>query len=82
MPTAVSAAIDTPPKEVATLNFFAPLRACDMDKETTNIKASLHETTVPAKTGQPPPIVPASAVNLIQLQKQLKGVVSENLRVP
>jgi hypothetical protein len=36
------------------------------------------EEAVPPKTGRPPPIVLTSAANLIQLQKQLKKVVSEN----
>jgi hypothetical protein len=30
------------------------------------------------KAGRPPPIILTSVVNLIQLQKQLKGVVSED----
>jgi hypothetical protein len=34
--------------------------------------------TAPSKTGRLTPIILKSAVNLIQLQKQLKGVVSEN----
>jgi hypothetical protein len=36
------------------------------------------DATVTGKTGRPPPIVLTSAVNLIQLQKQLKGVAKEN----
>jgi hypothetical protein len=37
-----------------------------------------YEEAVPGKTGRPPPIVLTSATNLIQLQRQLKGVVKDN----
>jgi hypothetical protein len=70
--------VDTAPKEVATRNFFTLLRAPDIDKDSANIEASPREAAAPAKTGRPPPIVLKSAVNLILLQKQLKGVVREN----
>jgi hypothetical protein len=33
-------AVDTPPKEVFTRNFFVPLRASDMDKDSTNTEAT------------------------------------------
>jgi hypothetical protein len=79
VPNVVSAAIDTPtPKKVTTRNFFTPLRACDIVMDSTNTEASPCEAKAPAKRGRPPPIVLTFAVNLIQLQKQLKGVVSEN----
>jgi hypothetical protein len=78
--TAVSAAIDTPFKEVATRNFFVPLRACDMDTDSTN-ESSPFKATAPAKTGRPPPIVLTSAVYIILLQKQLKRMVSENFEL-
>jgi hypothetical protein len=32
------------------------------------------EAAAPGKSGRPPPIILTSATNLIQLQKQLKGV--------
>jgi hypothetical protein len=76
---AACAAVDTTLKEVATQNFFAPLRASDMGTDSANTEDKPHEAAAPAKTGRPPPIVLTSAINLIQLQKQLKGVVSENL---
>jgi hypothetical protein len=79
VPTAASDSVDTSPKEVATWNFFAQLQASDMDMDSVNTKASPREATAPAKSGLPPPIVLTSAVNLIQLQKQLKGVVRKNL---
>jgi hypothetical protein len=75
---AAFSAVDTPPKEVATLNFFAPLRASDKDTDSTNTEATPREAAAPAKPGRPPPIVLTSAVNLILLQMQLKAVVSEN----
>jgi hypothetical protein len=36
------------------------------------------EATAQGKTGRQPPIVLTSAVNLIRLQKQLKGVAKDN----
>jgi hypothetical protein len=33
VPTAASAAVDTPPKEVATRNFYVPLRTSDIDTD-------------------------------------------------
>jgi hypothetical protein len=76
--TALSAAVDTPPKEVATWNFFVPLRVGDTGSDSANSEATPREAAAPAKTGRPPPIVLTSAVNLILLQKHLKGVVIEN----
>jgi hypothetical protein len=78
VPTTVSAAVDTPPKEVSTRNLFAPLRTCNMATDSANTESSPSEATAPAKTGRPPPITLTSAVNLVQLQKQLKRVVREN----
>jgi hypothetical protein len=60
-------AVDTPHKKVATRNFFAPLRASDMDTDSTNTEVTPREAAAPAKPGRPPPIVLTSAVNLIQL---------------
>jgi hypothetical protein len=71
-------AVDTPHKEAATRNFFAPLRASDMDTDSTNTEATPCEAATPAKLGRPPPIVLTSDVKLMLLQKQLKGVVREN----
>jgi hypothetical protein len=65
-------------KEVATRNFFAPLQVSDMDMDSANTEATPRDAAAPAKTGRPPPKILTSAVNLILLQKQLKGVVSEN----
>jgi hypothetical protein len=49
-----------------------------MDTDFVNIESSSSRATAPAKTGRPPPIILTSAINLIQLQKQHIGVVSEN----
>jgi hypothetical protein len=75
---AAFSAVDTPPKVVATRNYFAPLRASDMDTDSTNTEATPREAATPTKPGRPPPIVLTFTVNLILLQKQLKGVVSES----
>jgi hypothetical protein len=47
--------------------FFAPLRAADMDTDTSDTEASSNEETVPSKTGRLPPIILTSTTNLIQL---------------
>jgi hypothetical protein len=78
VPTEASAPASKPPKEITTRNFFAPLRAPKMDTESAGSEAPSSEATAPGKTGRPPPIILTSAVNLIQLQKQLRGVVSED----
>jgi hypothetical protein len=67
-----------PLKEIATRNFFAPLRASYMDTDPANTEDTPREAAALAETGRPPPIVLTSAVSLILLQKQLKSVVSEN----
>jgi hypothetical protein len=80
MPTAVSAHVSTPPKEVPTCNYFDPLHAAEMETDSAGSEASSCKATAPGKTGRPPPIILTSAVNLIQLQKQLKGVISEDFK--
>jgi hypothetical protein len=42
------------------------------------LKTMPQEEEVLGKTGRPPPVVLTSATNLIQLQKQLKGVLKDN----
>jgi hypothetical protein len=49
-----------------------------METDSANTEATPRESAVPAKTGQPPPMVLTSAVKQNQLQKQLQYVVSEN----
>jgi hypothetical protein len=76
IPTAASAAASTSTNEVTTRNIFAPFRAAGMDIDSANSETSSKAKT-PGKAGKSPPIILTSVVNLIQLQKQLKGVVSE-----
>jgi hypothetical protein len=63
---AVCAAKVTPPKEVATCNFFAPLRTTLKDTDA-DAEATTHEA-VSGKAGRPPPIILTAKINLIQLQ--------------
>jgi hypothetical protein len=74
----MSDALNTLAKEVVTRNYFAPLRAANMDTDTSGTDAMPHEEAVSGKTVRPPPIVLTSAANLIQLQKQLKSLVKNN----
>jgi hypothetical protein len=78
VPTGASAPVSRPPKEKTTRNFFAPLRTAKMDIDSGGSDASSSNTMAPGKTGRTHPIILTSAVNLIQLQKQVKGVVSED----
>jgi hypothetical protein len=75
---AACSAEDTPPKEVAFRNFFAPLRTTLMDADAADAEATTHEA-VTWKACSPPPIILTAKKNLIQLQKQLKNVVNPNL---
>jgi hypothetical protein len=72
-------AVNTPLKEVATQDFFAPLRMTDIDINTISTENMPLAEAVPGKTGGPPPIVLTTATNQGQLQKQLKVVVKETL---
>jgi hypothetical protein len=63
--------------EVATRNFFAPLWTANMDTDAPGTESSATEQTAPGQSGRPPPVVLTSATNLIQLQKQLKGVTKQ-----
>jgi hypothetical protein len=66
----------------ATWNYFVPLRTAQMDTEERNREgensAEEHQQAPSLVAGRPPPIVLTSAVNLILLQKQLKGLVKGN----
>jgi hypothetical protein len=61
-----------------TSNFYAPLRAALVDTDAP-AESNAEEAAVPApvKSSRPPPIVLTIAVNLIQLQKKLKGVARQ-----
>jgi hypothetical protein len=76
--TPKKATLPAPSAKVTTRNFFAPLRTANMDTDSPAAESSpAAEEAVPAKAGRPPPIVLTSAMNLIQLQKQLKGVAKQ-----
>jgi hypothetical protein len=51
-----------------------------MDTDSANSQATFCKESPPGKTGRPPPVILISAVNLIQFQKQLKSVVSEDFQ--
>jgi hypothetical protein len=63
-PVPTSAAVKLPPKSLLTCNFFAPLRATDMDMETTGENALL-EQKAPRKSGRLQPIMMTSTTNII-----------------
>jgi hypothetical protein len=50
-----------------------------MDANASGTEANSNEEAVPGKTGRAPPIFLTSTTNLIQLQKELKIVVKENI---
>jgi hypothetical protein len=58
---------NTPNKEIATRNFFAPLRATNMDTDTSGAGATAVEEADPDKAGRLPPIILTATTNLIQL---------------
>jgi hypothetical protein len=49
-----------------------------MDTDISGTETMTHEEAVPGQTGKPLPVVLTSTANLIQLQKQLKDVVTDN----
>jgi hypothetical protein len=65
--------------ELPTRNFFAPLKTAGMELEssedTSNQADDDGDQPPSSRRGRPPPIMLTSATNLIQLQKQLKGLV-------
>jgi hypothetical protein len=68
----ISTTVKLPPKAVPTRNFFTPLRANDIDMETTGTEKTPPEQKTPRKSGRPTPIVMTSTTNLIRLQSDLK----------
>jgi hypothetical protein len=72
------APVPTSAGQVPTKNFFAPLRANSMDTDAPVTVSNPTEAAAPLKSARPPPIVLTSAVNFIQLQKQLQGVAQHN----
>jgi hypothetical protein len=69
-----SGSVSTPRAELTTRNFVAPLRTemdLEGDKETTDEEKQGTTTQV----RRPPPINLTSATNLLQLQKNIRGIV-------
>jgi hypothetical protein len=64
-------------EKVTTNNYIAPLRAAHMDTDVPT-ESNAEEAAVPVKSSRPPPVVLTAAANLIQLQKQLKGVAKQH----
>jgi hypothetical protein len=76
--TPKKATLPAPSTKVAIRNFFASLRSANMDTDfPAAVSSPAAEEAVPAKAGRPPPIFLTSATNLMQLQKQLKGVAKQ-----
>jgi hypothetical protein len=67
--------------KLATKNFFAPLRTAQIDTDATDAQPSAEEAAAPKKFSRPPPIILTSAANLIQLQKELKGVAPQSIEL-
>jgi hypothetical protein len=63
---------------VTTSNFYALLWTAQMDTDAQVAESNTEEAAAPVKSSRPPPIVLTSAANLIQLQKQLKGVAKQH----
>jgi hypothetical protein len=72
------AAVQTSSGQLPTKKLFAPFRANSMDTDAPVTVSNTTEASAPVKAARPPPIVLTSAANLIQLQKQLKGVAKHN----
>jgi hypothetical protein len=65
-------------RPVASRNFFAPLRSISMKgaEPTSEGSSSVHHAKKSLDKGRPSPIILTAEVNIISLQKQLKGVVN------
>jgi hypothetical protein len=72
-----AATVPTSSINVTTKNFFAPFRTLNVDTDASGTESSETEEPVPRKSSRPPPIVLTSTINLIQLQKQLKGIAKQ-----
>jgi hypothetical protein len=85
-PTTSTTRVNPPPRlqskpEVPTRNFFDPLRSTEIEadySDNPNCSTESQQHRAPSnQAGGPPPVVLTSQVNLIQLQKQLKGLLKE-----
>jgi hypothetical protein len=70
--------------KLPTRNFFASMRATEMEVDCTLVEESTEKPDRKAqqasssKSGRPPPIMLTSIINLMQLQRQIKGFVTGN----
>jgi hypothetical protein len=64
--------------QVPTKNFYASLRATNKETDAPVTEPIPPEIAAQGKKGRPPPIVLTSTDNLIQMQKQLKGLAKDN----
>jgi hypothetical protein len=76
--TPKKAALLTSTVTVATKNFFVPLRTTNMDTDAPVTESKSTKAEATGKSDRPPPVTLTSAANLIQLQKQLKGVAKQS----
>jgi hypothetical protein len=67
--------------KVAIKNFFEFFRTTNMGTDAPDTESTATEKAVSEKLGKPPPVVLTSAVNLIQLQKQLTGVAKDTFEL-
>jgi hypothetical protein len=67
--------------EVATRNFFAPIRTTTMDTDSPVSDSASAEVGGSEKAGRPPAIVLTSAANLIHLQRQIRGVAKQSFEL-
>jgi hypothetical protein len=68
-----------PTSTVARKNCYPPpLRPTNMDTDVPVTESKSTEAEATGKSGRPPPIILTSATNLIQLQKQLKGMAKQS----
>jgi hypothetical protein len=69
-----SGSVSTPRAEITTKNFFAPLRT-EMDLEGNKETTDEEKQGSTTQAGRPPPIIPTSTTNLLQLQKNISAIV-------
>jgi hypothetical protein len=67
-----------PTSAMTVANVFSPFRTTNLDTDAPVTESKSTEAVATEKSGRPPPIILTSAANLIQLQKQLKGVAKQS----
>jgi hypothetical protein len=78
--TPKKAALPTLTVKVAMKNLFVPIHTTNMDTDAPGTQSKSTEAEATGKSDRPPPIVLTSAANLIQPQKQLRGVAKQSFR--